>query len=109
VYSPEETLERALSRLGETSYSLFTNNCEHFVLWCKTGYAKSEQSERLRLLLLSIPLVGKGTSLLSQPELKDEIRGIVTQGLFDFFDTITNSIYALARKIGELDSSRNSR
>jgi hypothetical protein len=105
VFSPEETLERALSRLGETSYRLFSNNCEHFVLWCKTGYAESEQAERLKLLLSSILLTGKGTPLFTRPELQDEIRGIVIQGLFDFFDTVTDGIYALGEKIGKLDSS----
>jgi hypothetical protein len=74
LFSSEETLEQALSRLGERSYSLFVNNCEHFVLWCKTGRAESEQAERLKLLLSSIPFVGKGASLLVQPELRDEIK-----------------------------------
>ena len=36
-YSPEETVERACSRLGEKGYNLITNNCDHFATWCKTG------------------------------------------------------------------------
>lgn len=43
LYSPEETIERAMSRLGETSYNLATNNCEHFAIWCKTGISESHQ------------------------------------------------------------------
>ena len=43
LYSPEETVARAKSRLGETSYNLFTNNCEHFAIWCKTGVSESIQ------------------------------------------------------------------
>lgn len=43
LYSPEETVARARSRLGETSYNLFTNNCEHFAIWCKTGVSESLQ------------------------------------------------------------------
>lgn len=43
LYSPEETVARARSRLGETSYNFFTNNCEHFVIWCKTGVSESLQ------------------------------------------------------------------
>jgi cell wall-associated NlpC family hydrolase len=42
-YSPEETLRRARSRLGEKSYNLLFNNCEHFALWCKTGISLSRQ------------------------------------------------------------------
>ena len=43
LYSPEETVSRARSRLGETNYNLFTNNCEHFAIWCKTGVSESLQ------------------------------------------------------------------
>ena len=37
LYTPEETVIRARERIGETQYSLWTNNCEHFAIWCKTG------------------------------------------------------------------------
>ena len=43
LYTPEETVARAKSRLGETSYSILTNNCEHFAFWCKTGVSESMQ------------------------------------------------------------------
>ena len=43
VFSPEETVQRAYSRLGEEKYSLIHNNCEHFAIWCKTGKAQSSQ------------------------------------------------------------------
>lgn len=43
VFSPEETVRRAYSRLGEEKYSLISNNCEHFAIWCKTGKAQSSQ------------------------------------------------------------------
>lgn len=43
LYSPQETVNRAYSRLGETAYNLFTNNCEHFAIWCKTGITESYQ------------------------------------------------------------------
>jgi hypothetical protein len=36
-------IQRAKSRLGETKYDLFFNNCEHFATWCKTGLHDSEQ------------------------------------------------------------------
>ena len=36
-------MERAESRIGEDAYSVFGNNCEHFVVWCKTGEATSSQ------------------------------------------------------------------
>ncbi len=43
IYSPEKTIERAKSRLGEGSYNLLINNCEHFAIWCKTGIQESYQ------------------------------------------------------------------
>ncbi len=41
--SADRVLERARSRLGESGYHLFANNCEHFARWCKTGVADSSQ------------------------------------------------------------------
>jgi len=40
---PEKVIERAKSLLYREKYCLFTNNCEHFAYWCKTGKKKSEQ------------------------------------------------------------------
>lgn len=45
IYSPEETVQRAESRLGERDYNIATNNCEHFAIWCKTGVSESTQIE----------------------------------------------------------------
>jgi hypothetical protein len=42
---PELVVDRAQSRLGESGYDLFFNNCEHFAVWCKTGRARSTQVE----------------------------------------------------------------
>lgn len=36
-YTKEEVIDRAKSRLGEARYNLITNNCEHFVRWCRAG------------------------------------------------------------------------
>src|SRR5919202_4256550 len=41
--SPDIVIARAESKLGESEYSLFDNNCEHFATWCKTGRKRSEQ------------------------------------------------------------------
>lgn len=47
IYSPEETITRALSRVGENKYDLVFNNCEHFAIWCKTGVSESFQVKRV--------------------------------------------------------------
>ena len=46
IYSPEETVKRAESQLGEGNYNLVFNNCEHFAVWCKTGVKESTQVQR---------------------------------------------------------------
>jgi hypothetical protein len=46
VFSPEEIVRRARSRLGENDYRLLTNNCEHFCNWCLDGVSHSAQVER---------------------------------------------------------------
>ena len=47
VFSPEETVQRALNRVGETRYNLISNNCEHFAMWCKTGVSESMQVNKV--------------------------------------------------------------
>ncbi len=44
-FSGPEIVARARSRLAEDRYHLLTNNCEHFVTWCRTGTARSRQVE----------------------------------------------------------------
>ena len=43
VFGVEKSMERAEGRIGEEGYSIFGNNCEHFVVWYKTGVADSTQ------------------------------------------------------------------
>lgn len=43
VDDADTVIERAESRLGEACYDVFGNNCEHFVVWCKTDLAESSQ------------------------------------------------------------------
>ena len=60
-YSPDEIIKRAMSRLGEKKYNLYSNNCEHFVNWCRTGKNESRQVERIkeRLASTSFKVAGK--------------------------------------------------
>jgi len=37
-----QVLQRAISRLRERKYNPFTENCEHFATWCKTGERERE-------------------------------------------------------------------
>jgi ribosomal protein L37E len=40
-------VHRARSRLGEDSYHVLRNNCEHFCEWCASGQHRSYQIEGL--------------------------------------------------------------
>lgn len=46
-FTPEEAIKRAKERLGEKSYDLLQNNCEDFVIWCKTNNSKSFQVDAI--------------------------------------------------------------
>ena len=37
IYDTEHIISRAYSRIFEKEYNLLVNNCEHFVLWCRSG------------------------------------------------------------------------
>ena len=45
---PEQTVNTALSRVGEGGYDLLHNNCEHFVNECVFGEKRSAQEEEAR-------------------------------------------------------------
>ncbi|BAY12706.1 GUN4 domain-containing protein [Calothrix sp. NIES-2098] len=49
--SPDIVILRAESRLGECEYKLFSNNCEHFASWCKTGFEEPKQMKPILGLL----------------------------------------------------------
>jgi hypothetical protein len=47
AFPAEVVVQRAVSRLGQSGYDVFGNNCEHFARWCLTGEHRSWQAERL--------------------------------------------------------------
>jgi hypothetical protein len=66
-----EVVRRARSRVGENSYRLFSNNCEHFCEWCVNGAHRSYQVEALlrqpaRSLRLLIRFVSKVCSIIAR-------------------------------------------
>jgi hypothetical protein len=57
---PDAVIQRAESRLNESDYNFFSNNCEHFARWCKTGRAESRQVKRALRAAVAV-WVGVGT------------------------------------------------
>lgn len=43
IEDPERAVTEARKHLGKKGYDLFSNNCEHFAVFCKTGLAVSIQ------------------------------------------------------------------
>lgn len=67
-FPPEEIVRRAESKLGKCrgTYSLVSNNCEHFAYWCRYGVKESAQVDSMAKtvsLLLLFPLVIGSTNL----------------------------------------------
>ena len=81
------TLRRAMGRLGEQSYNLLFNNCEHFATWCKTGRHRSGQVDsvidraRQWSRLMPSALLGGLDLLVRRGVLDDNTRQIASQGL----------------------------
>jgi len=51
---PEESIRRAYSRLGENTYNLILNNCEHFAIWCKIGEHCSPQVDLVKEIAVAV-------------------------------------------------------
>jgi len=60
IYSPTERVNRAYEKLGEDSYNIAFNNCEHFVNWCTYGVKSSPQVNKV------ISALGSAIKLYSQ-------------------------------------------
>lgn len=52
-FTPSEVIERAKDRVGEDEYSVFFNNCEHFVTWCIFNEEESSQVATLRNIFIA--------------------------------------------------------
>jgi hypothetical protein len=63
-FSGKETVRRARSRIGEKSYNLIFNNCEHFALWCKTGKSKSRQVEKAATIAIVLGTIAVAAHLV---------------------------------------------
>ena len=78
VFSPSDILRRARSRLGENTYSVFSNNCEHFCNWCIEGKHKSHQIDDLTKKFFSI---GSGSFIVAGAAGATPVIGLVMTGL----------------------------
>jgi len=73
-FSPEKVVQRALSRLGERSYDLWNNNCEHFANWCRSGDHSSPQVD------VTETIARQAAAIAAKPLLKKIASGAATRG-----------------------------
>jgi hypothetical protein len=67
-FAGQTAVDRARGRLGENRYSLWSNNCEHFVAWCLSGTPRSAQVDAIAVRVrASVAALG---SLLSVRSLR---------------------------------------
>lgn len=64
-FSSKDIVRRALSRVGEDSYNLVFNNCEHFAAWCVTGKSESKQVKAALTHTSTIAIVYKSINTAS--------------------------------------------
>jgi len=54
----EQRLARAISKLGEKAYDMWSNNCEHFIYWVSTGSSNSKQIDKLMSVGIKVAMFG---------------------------------------------------
>lgn len=98
-YGPQKAIARARERLGEDKYSLFFNNCEHFVNYCIDGVPACRQNRRVAMALpTSIKTAIKGKPVKSIP-----VAGYIVDSGMAFADYLAGKIdgAALKRRLAE--------
>lgn len=73
-FPPEEVVRRATSRLGERSYDLWSNNCEHFANWSRSGDHSSPQID------VTETIARQTAAIAAKPILKKMATSAATRG-----------------------------
>jgi len=73
-FPAEEVVQRAQSRLGERSYDLWNNNCEHFANWCRSGDHSSPQID------ITETIARQAAAIAAKPLLKKIVSSAATRG-----------------------------
>jgi hypothetical protein len=73
-------VKRAKERVGETSYCLVRNNCEHFATWCATKKKKSRQVRKTITAAAGVVVVS-GLTFVALRVVPSPYRSAVKRGL----------------------------
>ncbi len=90
---PEVVIGRARKCLGRDGYSLFSNNCEHFARWCKTGSHESQQIRELLGKSASLgSSVGLGVGSIGMVSAAGTVAGLSGPGIMSGLATVGGTI-----------------
>lgn len=89
-YPPDVIVERAKAEIGKRkgTYSLVSNNCEHFAYWCRYGVKESIQVDaaaRFVSCLLLYPLVISSTVVYLFDKSISELESLGTNVIIEYF------------------------
>ena len=80
-FSSDEAVKRAESRIGKDGYSLWGNNCEHFVSWCITGDHSSKQVNRVATIATILSTQGARVGATAVVASKGAVAGLSGSGI----------------------------
>jgi hypothetical protein len=91
-YSTKEAIERAKSRLGEDAYSIWGNNCEHFVEWCIDGKHQSDQVDTGVNLVTAGSSYGAGAGAIGVVSSAGAVSGLSGPGIMSGLATVGSTV-----------------
>lgn len=75
TFRAAQVVKRAISRLGEKSYDLWDNNCEHFARWCRSGEHQSPQID------MTETVMRQAAAAASKPFIKNVVSKVAAKRL----------------------------
>ena len=91
-HSGEDSVKRARSRIGENLYSLYSNNCEHFVNWCIDGDHRSNQIDRGTAATSSVLSMGASVASRAVVASAGSVVGLSGSGIMSGLATVGGAV-----------------
>lgn len=91
-YSITKAIERAESRLGENAYSVWGNNCEHFIEWCIDGKHQSNQVDAATTVVSGVSSVAAGAGAVGVVSSAGTVAGLSGSGIMSGLATVGGTI-----------------
>jgi len=91
-YSVTESIKRAENRLGENAYSVWGNNCEHFIEWCINGKHQSDQVDIGVNITSGGSSVAAGAGAVSLVSSAGTVAGLSGSGIMSGLATVGGTV-----------------